>query len=253
MEFSPKDSCTFRSAIEALSTFLPQTSLHFKEDGLSIRGMDVSHVGFVDYFLSKNDCKTYKIPAPLTVGIETSVFAKSLSSVGTNDSVNICLNKTKDSIIISYKNEKVAKTVTYNIRTLDIDEEPLELPELAYSATIVTKTVDIAGMLREVSGFGDTLLLRLDDDGFHIVCKGDIGEVSQILLGVEGREMELTEDSVFANYAAKYVNNIVKGGGSLAQMIKLEFDSTNPLRITFSFGEGSRFQAYLAPKLMEEV
>ena len=56
MEITPVDSSLFRAAIEAMKEFLPEAHLQIKADGVVIRGMDRSHVGFVDYFLSKEDC-----------------------------------------------------------------------------------------------------------------------------------------------------------------------------------------------------
>jgi len=251
MEFSPKDSVLFRNAIDALVGFLPHAILRFSADGLSVRGMDVSHVGFVDYFLAATDCTTYKVPVATSVGIDTAIFARSLASVGASDRVVVTTNKSGDSLIVSYTNEKIGKKVNYTIRTLEIDEDALDLPELSYSGTVVLKTGDIAGVVKEVSTFGETIGFKLDEDGFHITCSGDAGHVSQTLLNTDDRVMELTEDSVAANYGIKYVNNILRGGGALSSTAKLEFDATQPLRASFEFG-ASRFVAYLAPKVMDD-
>jgi hypothetical protein len=69
MEIVPTDSLLFRSAIEGLKDFLPEGTLRITSKGLSICGMDRSHVGFVDYLLAKVDCKILKVPVPQTIGM----------------------------------------------------------------------------------------------------------------------------------------------------------------------------------------
>ena len=86
MEIVPTDSALFRSSVEALKEFLPQIQLRIASDGIRVNGMDVSHVGFVDYFLSKADCYVLKVPTPVVIGLNTTVFAKTLSSVSSGGS-----------------------------------------------------------------------------------------------------------------------------------------------------------------------
>jgi len=252
MELVPKDSVLFRNAVEALVSFLPQASLRFTSEGLSINGMDVSHIGFVDYFLAAADCDTLTVPAHLTIGISTSVLARALAAVGAGDRVTISVNKGGDKLSVSYLNEKIGKRAVYSINTLDIDEDELEIPEnMVYAGTVEAKTADVVGIVREVAAFGDTIIFLLDEEGFHVACKGDAGTVTQTLLNTEDRTMELTEDTVNSNYGKAYLMNILKGGSSLATTLKLEFDSSQPMRVAFQFGSASRFVAYLAPKVME--
>lgn len=252
MEFVPKDSVAFRNSIEALVNFLPQASLHFTQDGLKIHGMDVSHVGFVELEICAADCATLTLSKPLTIGVDTAILARTLNGVGSSDRVTVAVNKAMDAITISYHNEKLNKKSTYSIRTLDIQEENLELPDLSYAATVSTKTSDVVNMVKEVAAFGETINLALNEDGFHVSCNGDAGTVKQTLLNSDDRVMDLTEDTVTASYGIKHIQNILKGGAPLSSTILIEFDSTQPLRTTFRYGSGSRFVTYLAPKVNEE-
>ena len=251
MEIVPKDSVLFKAAVDALVAFLPQAQLRFSEEGLAINGMDTSHVGFVDYFLSAADCTVWSLPLPLTIGISTPVLARALSAVGAGEKVTLSVNKAKDTLTVSYVNDKLAKKAVYSIHTLDIDEEPMNLPEITYAALVVAKTADILSVAKEVAAFADAMTLNLDEDGFHLSASGDSGTVKQTLVNTEDRTMELTDDTVLATFGTKYLMTILKGGGPLSAMTKLEFDPMQPLRASFAFGTGSRFVSYLAPKIVE--
>ena len=249
MEIVPNDSALFRASMEALREFLPQAQLRISQDGIRINGMDVSHVGFVEYFLSKADCQVLKVPTPTVIGVNTTSLAKTLSSVSSGDRVTLGLKQ--DRMIVSYTNEKMSKKAVYEINTMDITEDALNLPELTYGATISGKTTDIAQIVKEVAHFGDAMKLRLDEDGFHVSADGDSGTVRQTLENTEDREMTLTEDAMEASFGTKYLTTIMKSGAPLSSTTKIEFDGTQPLRASFQFGKESRFVSYLAPKIME--
>lgn len=251
MEIVPSDSALFRASVEALKDFLPIAQLRLSSEGIRINGMDVSHVGFVDYFLAAADCSVLKIPGPATIGINMTTLARVLANVGTGDKVTLGTNKTRDRLVLSYTNARASKKAVYEVPVLDIDMDPMELPDLSYSADVRARTSDICVAVKEVANFGDAIRLKLDEEGFHISASGDLGSVSQTLENTEDREMELNSDSAEALFASKYLVGIMKGGGALSTTTQLEFDPAQPLRATFRFGGGSYFIAYLAPKISE--
>jgi proliferating cell nuclear antigen PCNA len=250
MEFIPTDSALFRACIDGLKEFLPNAQIHANAEGLRIRGMDVSHVGFIDYFLSVKDCVELKVSADSTiVGMNLSVLSRALASVGTGDSVSV--KSAGDKLNVSYANTRASKKAEYSVPTLDCDQDVMEIPEFTYAATVRSRTADIAAVVKEVAHFGDTVELCLDEDGFHVSVNGDIGAVKQTLENTEDRDMEMTEDSVTSKFAIKYLMNIMKSGTPLASTMTLEFGQAGaqPLRASFRFGNESYFVAYLAAKI----
>jgi proliferating cell nuclear antigen PCNA len=256
MEITPNDSSLFRCAIEALKEFLPQAQLRVSSRGVAVFGMDAAHVGFVDYFLSANDCSMLKVAGGVqkTIGIVTADLACVLSNVGSGDKVTLSLSKDGAKLIVSYVNEKIAKKAVYELSTLMIDEDTIQIPELSFDASIQMKTSDVYGALKEVSVFGDVVHFVLNEDGFHISSSGDKGSVTQTLENTGDREMDLSgDDDVKIMLAVKYINQIFKGGASLSNKVHIQFDNgAQPLRAGFSFGTESRFVAFLAPKLSDE-
>jgi proliferating cell nuclear antigen PCNA len=254
MKLVPIDSSLFRNAVEALKDFLPVAQLRLSTNGLNINGMDSSHVGFVDYFLAAADCKTFDVHENITLGINMTVLARALSAVGQDDELIISDNKNQDKLVISYTNKKVGKQVKFEVPLMDISDDALNLPEMDYDGSITLKTIDIAAVIKEVAGFGEALTFKMDSEGLHIRATGDAGSVCQTLTVEGSRVMKLKTDSVEAAYGTKYMAAIMKGGVSLANVVTIDFDGSQPLRATFLFGKdkGSRFVNYLAPKVMDD-
>lgn len=248
MELQLTDVPLFRRSIEALKEFLPQAQIHCTETGLQIRGMDMNHVGFVDYFLSAKDCDVFRCPAPTTIGISTTILWKVLSAAGSAD--RLTFTQAGEWLQMSFVGE--GRTSKFELPTLEIDAETVELPEMQYTALVKAKGADLAGPIRDLSLFGDSITLRLDDEGFHIRAEGDMGKGTLTLDPTDDREMTLEADSVEKDYGMKYLQQIVKSCCSLATSMELAFDEDHPLRMTTRFGTESHFIAYLAPKIREE-
>lgn len=252
MEIIPADSLLFRAAVDALKEFLPEATLQINPTGIVICGMDRSHIGFVHYSLAKADCKVLKVPTPQTIGINMIHLSRVLSNVGAADSIALTLNKACDRLVVNYSDSKVGKKAVYELPMLEISEDSVELPDLTYTAKVTAKTTDIVGVTKEVGVFGDNIVLCLDADGFHISASGDMGSAKQTLENTEDRDMELTEDSVTATFATKYLSGIMKGCAQLSSTMTLQFDGTGqPLCASFHYGSDSHFLAYQAPKIVD--
>lgn len=252
MEIVPQNASLFRAAMDGLKEFMPQVQLQITSDGVRVSGMDVSHVGFLDYRLSATDCESLRVPAPQHIGIYSATLSRTLAPISSGDRVTLSTDKSNEKLIVSYTNDKINKRVVYEMNTLDIMDETHELPDLSYPASVVLKTADFASVVKEVSAFGDAIALKLDEHGFHVSSKGDSGHVTQTLENTEDRAMELSEDSVEAAFGAKYLLNIMKAGAPLTSTMKIEFDTAQPMRATFEFGNGSHLIVYLAPKIADD-
>lgn len=254
MEFSPKESSLFRASIDALKEFLPTAQLRCSAEGVRINGMDGGHIGFVDYFLAAGDMAICKIPRPLSIGVSLAVLARVLANVGSGDKLTLSVDAKKvDRLQVSYTNENISKRGFYEIALMNIQEDAMEIPEMEYAADVQAKTADVLTAFREVSAFGEFLELTLDDEGFHIAANGDMGSAKQTLENIEGREMALENgEPVHAKFSAKFLLSILKGGGSLSSVARIEFDEGKPLRGSFHYGSGSHFVGYLAPRVAEE-
>jgi proliferating cell nuclear antigen len=247
MQIQLSDTSLFRRSIEALKDFLPQAQFHVSPAGLQIRGMDMNHVGFVDYFLSAKDCEAFKVSADSVLGISTTILCKVLATAGATD--KLTLQEDGESLRLTFAGE--GRTSKFELPTLEIDADAVELPEMEYGATIKAKASDFATAIKDLALFGDSITLRLDEEGFHMRAEGDVGKGAMTLEPTDDREMALEADSVEMGYGMKYIQQIVKSCCSLSAAMELAFDNSHPLRVTTRFGKESHFIAYLAPKISE--
>jgi proliferating cell nuclear antigen PCNA len=248
MEIQISDASLFRRSIDSLREFLPQAQFRISEEGLRISGMDVSHVGFVDYFLSAKDCESVRAPRDTVIGISTTILSKVLSTAGNAD--HLTLSENGDVLKLSFKTD--GRSANFELSTLDIDEDRVDLPEMSYGAIIKARTADIASMVKDLSLFGDEVTLCLDEEGFHMKAAGESGKGELVLEPTDDRDMTMEGDNVEIRFGMKYLQQILKSCTSLTNYMELSFDPSHPLRVKCMFGKESHFIAYLAPKVSDD-
>ncbi len=248
MEVRISDAAMFRKAVDALKEFLPQAQLRFSEEGIRVNGMDASHVGFVDFLLSNKDCEYVKFTKATDIGISLQVLSKAITTCSGNESIT--LTESGDRLKVAFKAE--GRSANFELPTLHIQDDIVQIPEMEYGAIIKARSSDIAGIIRDLSGFGDNAVLCLDESGFHVRVKGDLGEGELTLEPTEERDMTLEGDAIEVEYGMKYLQQIVKHSSSMATTMELAFQNGSVLRVTAEFGKASVFMAYLAPKVSED-
>jgi proliferating cell nuclear antigen len=239
---------SFRRSVDAVREFLPQAQFRFATDGLRISGMDASHVGFVDCFLSAEDCEVFRVPQATNIGISTVLLSKVLSSAGSADTLTI--TEAGDNLAFSFQTE--GRSAKFELSTLELQEDMVDLPNMDYGAIVKAKACDISAMIKDLAILGDQITLSLDENGFHGKAEGDAGKGELILEPCEDRDMTVEGDSVETTFGMKYIQQIVRSCSPLSTYMELSFDNGQPLRVRVQFGKESHFVAYLAPKITED-
>lgn len=250
MEIIISESTLFKKALDAVKEFLPITEINVSSDGLRINGMDTSHICFIDFFLSAEECDMIKCREPISVGISTSLITKVLSAAATgSDSIKLSVKEDSDSLGLEIKNDGTGRLASFELPLMNLNEDAVEIPDMDYAANVKAKTSDIMGLIKDAGLFGENARLTLNADGFHVSCMGEGGKANVTLENTDGRDMNLEEEEVVVTYSIKYLQNILRGGGSLSSLADLSFESSKPIRCIFRFGKNSHFTAYLAPKM----
>lgn len=250
MEIIITEATLFKKAIEAIKEFLPMTEMNVSSDGLRINGMDTSHICFIDFFLSAEECDSISCPDPISLGISTGIITKVLSAAATgSDSITLSVSEESDKLGLSIKNDTTCRRAEFELPLMELNENSVQIPEMEYSANIKAKTSDIIGLAKDVALFGDAAELKLNTDGFHISVRSENGSANVTLDNTDDREMTLEDEEVKVNYSIKYIQNILRGGASLSSTADLSFEEGKPLRAIFRFGKNSHFTAYLAPRI----
>jgi proliferating cell nuclear antigen len=240
-----------KNAIDAVKEIIVQTNMDWTDEGISIQGMDASHVALSNVYLSKIDCIFYHIKESITVGIDMIRLSKLLAMADGEDSLELFIKSDDEAIInmiiVSYDNKKRSH---FQIPLLDIDSDSLNIPEMIYKGHVVQKSSEILSAIRDLGFFGDSVKIGIDNSELKVRVEGDFGKGERAWK--DGILRTTSLDELQQSYPVKYMLMALKGN-SVSSEVSIEMTQGSPIRISYSFGKASKIINYVAPKMDENA
>jgi len=250
VELHLKNVTSFRTAIHALVDQLPQVNLQFTKEGLSIRGMDSSHTSLISYFLSKEDCTSYKCQKSHVVGIHLLFLDRVLKITSSGEEMTLTIKPGSDTISILCKDGSIQRSS--DLPTLDIEVDEIgEADESILTTHITMNTSKFVKYIKDFNKFNaDNILFQVNEDGFTIGVNGDMK--GRVLFEPDDDCDISTEDDLDkSEYSLKLIHGILVGAADLSPTLQISFHKDTPVRFTFLFGK-SKFTSYTASKLIDD-
>jgi proliferating cell nuclear antigen PCNA len=250
VELRLKNVASFRTAIHALVDHLPQVNLQFGKEGLSIRGMDSSHTSLVSYFLSKQDCTSYKCQKSHVVGIHLMLLDRILKITSSGEEMTLTIQPGSDTISVLCKEGTVQRSS--EIPTLDIEVDEIgEADESILTTHITMSTSKFVKYIKDFSKYSaDNILFQVNEDGFTIGVNGDM-KGSVLFEPSDDCDITTEDDIDKSEYSLKIIHGILVGAADLSSTLQISFHKDTPVRFTFLFGK-SKFTSYTASKVIDD-
>lgn len=227
--------------------FVEELTIHVvKEEfgeGLVFRTMDPSHVGMLDILWNSSNFEKW------TVNKEGSFAIRTKQAY---DLVK-CFDK-KENVTMSIKDNSLVfetKTTKQVINLIEPDQKSIfdtPLPKITYNVTMATTRKMIKDIVKKVGMVAEHITMNMHGQIIEFSGKGDKGEANlKLEKGMpDVPEFNIREDSI-CNYNLEYIKEFLKClSGS---MVTLEFSTRMPLRMRAKFGNDSRIDMYLAPRV----
>ena len=236
-----KNAGFLRSAIEAISSFIPEGNFRFNEKGVHFRAIDPSQVVLVDYFIEKSAFDSFDIE-PSFVGVNLSEMNKIVSRAMPDDKLVLALSESE--MKISFKGDLERQ---FKLPLLDITEGDLKLPETKYDAQVEINARLMKESLKDASLFSSSVVLKTKGDRFFLESRGPAGVLNVNSGQAKGVKVRSKEE-VVSKYSLSYLQNIVKEA-SPDSSILLELKTDSPMKASYTIGK-SEIRFYLAHMLI---
>ena len=249
--------CVWSSGTQCLKLFKAiqhtnrMVNLRFSEDGLRVMSMDSSKTSLVQFLLEPGEFESFDCESPRVLGVYTEVLTNILSKA----------KKTK--LVWSSANENIltiafvddASTTEFSIRTIDIEDDQLDIPELQ----------DDVGMrvpYEVLHGWMDKVLMAKNDVHFHVTDKVFSCEAKSDEMGTikhtEPIQSERIQMSTYKNTAALTLSyyatkSMAIFAATSASVVYLGLSNEQPSRIRVPIGDDSYLCLYVAPKIDDDM
>ena len=143
------------------------------------------------------------------------------------------------------------------MKLMNIEEEHLGIPDTDYDAIIKMPSVEFQRVVRDLSQFGDSVVVSTTKDGVHFSVKGDLGngniklaQTANVEKDDEAVIIEIQEP-VTLTFAFRYLNMFTKATSLTSQVI-LSMSPDIPLMVEYNIGKLGYIRYYLAPKIEDD-
>jgi len=229
----------FKSAVESISSFIPEGNFRFTDKGIFFKAIDPSQVVLVDYFVEKKCFDKYLIE-PNFVGIDLVEFNKILQRALPHDKLFIDISDAE----LKLKLESDLKR-NFRLPLIDVSGEDPKNPSIEYDAKIEISSGSLKEVLKDASLFGSSVVLKVSEGKFFVEAKGSQGVMESEATKVS--HVSSTKE-ITAKFSLNFFQNIVRQADNEKQ-ITIELKNDSAMRVSYSIGP-SRIVFYLAHMIL---
>lgn len=250
-------SSILKKVLEAIKELLNQASFDCSNSGIQLQAMDNSHVSLVSLNLRSDGFDKYRCDRNLSMGINLASMSKIMKCAGNDDVLTIKAQDNADTVTFIFETQNQEKVSDYEMKLMNLDQEHLGIPETNYSCIIKMPSNEFARICRDLSQFGESVVISCTKEGVKFSTAGDIGTANVKLAQTASADKEEEavtiemQEPVTLTFACRYLNYFTKAT-PLSPQVQLSMSSDVPLVVEYKIGDIGHIRYYLAPKIEDE-
>ncbi|XP_038210407.1 proliferating cell nuclear antigen isoform X2 [Zerene cesonia] len=250
-------SSILKKVLEAIKDLLTQATFDCDDNGIQLQAMDNSHVSLVSLSLRADGFDKYRCDRNISMGMNLGSMSKILKCAGDKDTVTMKAQDNADTVTFVFESPNQEKVSDYEMKLMNLDLEHLRIPETEYSCTIRMPSAEFARICRDLSQFGESMVISCTKEGVKFSASGDIGSANVKLAQTASIDKEdeaviiEMDEPVTLTFACQYLNYFTKAT-SLSPQVQLSMSADVPLVVEYRIPDIGHIRYYLAPKIEED-
>merc|ERR1712212_182300 len=246
-----------KKVLEAIKDLLNEASWDCADTGIQLQAMDNSHVSLVSLNLRAEGFDKYRCDRNLIMGMNLTSMSKILKCAANDDIITMKAQDSADTVTFMFESPNQEKVSDYEMKLMNLDQEHLGIPETDYSCVIKMPSGEFARVCRDLSQFGESIIISCSKEGVKFSAQGDIGSANIKLAqtsSVDKEEEAVSVDMqepVTLTFACKYLNMFTKAT-PLSPQVSLSMSPDVPLVVEYAIGVVGHIRSFLAPKIDDE-
>lgn len=243
----------FKTVVESLKEVLTDCNWEFSSKGIRILTTDNSHILLVHLKLDADKFEKYKCDKNLVVGLNMNNLFKIVKTFGNNDSLTVFIDK-KEEHYLKLRVESNGKKTEYKLKTLDLNVEQTNIPEVTFMSHISMPSVDFQKLVRDMRMISDKVEIKCVGKQLSFSCSGDFAEQETIIkqsdYNIEDDDLtsiDNDDDSIFqGKYYLEQLVSFTKCT-SLCNTINIFMTNDYPLIIRYKVSSLGELKFCLVP------
>jgi len=246
-----------KKVLEAVKDLLNEAIFDCSSTGIALQAMDSSHVSLVSLNMRSDGFETYRCDRNLSMGMNLATMSKILKCAGNDDVITMKASDNADTVTFMFESQNNEKVSDYEMKLLDIDAEQLGIPDTEYSSVVKLPSGEFQRICRDLSQFGDSVVICCTKEGVKFSTSGDTGsgniKLAQNSSSDKEEEAVIIEmnQAVSLTFALRYLNYFAKAT-PLSPQVTLSMSQDVPLVVEYKIGDIGFLKYYLAPKIEDQ-
>jgi len=246
-----------KKVLESLKDLLTEATWDCADTGIQLQAMDNSHVSLVSVNLRADGFDKFRCDRQLSMGMNLGSMSKILRCASNDDIITIKAQDQADTVTFMFESPNQEKVADYEMKLMNLDQEHLGIPETDYAAVIKLPSSEFQRIIKDLSQFGESVVISCTKEGVKFSAAGDIGTGNIKLAqtaNVDKEEEAVTidmQEPVTLTFACRYLNMFTKAS-CLAPQVSLSMSPEVPLVVEYKIGDIGHIRYYLAPKIEDE-
>lgn len=243
----------FTALFQNMKLFTESVNLDINEDRIYIQTMDSSKITLLEVIIPKSWFSIYNCPIPITLGINTNIFHKILSSRDKSQTMKMYLSPSEeDKLYIDM--ESSMKTVfdrKFEVPLLDLIYDTFNIDDKEYQADISLPSSDFALLINQLRGFGETLQIVCNENKIEMISNSDEFGKMSVIVEIDDLSSYAIEEEreLDMSFSLKCLHNICSFS-KMFHNVEIKLFSESPLYVSYSDSE-FLVNIYLAPKIVD--
>ncbi len=256
---------TMRTLSEALKEVLTDSNIFFSESGLRITSTDNGKKAFVYLKLNAENFQNFHCPKHITIGVNMLSLHKLLKTINNSDIITMFIEKVNENLLgIRIENEEKKTIRTSKLKLIDIDVEPISIPEITFDSVFNISCIDFQKHCRDLLTISENVKIFSKDNSdsttvrepsFIMHSEGDYA-IQTIQVGgasdVSYNPLEDKNAYLIGEYSLKYLNLFCKSSG-LCPILEIYLKESFALIIVYSVADLGTIKFGLSPEFVEDM
>lgn len=231
-----------KAVIGSVATLVEEATFGATSEGITFKGMDPSHVAFIDIHWPNAAFTAYRCDSEVRFGIRVNEFAKLVRRAGKSDNIKISITD-ENQLQMDIGRNKV-----YKMRLIEPSSSDAKVPKIGFDAKVELPYTQLDRIFGDVQIMSEFLVIKVNESRCVFSGVGDTGEAEVEVESDEDVEIVAEQEST-GTYNLSYLLQMVRAVGKASEKISCEFSTSKPLRMGFTISGIGHIHFYIAPRV----
>jgi proliferating cell nuclear antigen len=244
------DAKLLQNMFGAIAILVDEATFNITPENIQLRAMDPSRVAMIDFHWPKTIFDEYQCDEPQKMCINIAELLKLLRRTSKDETIELALNPETARLQIAITGRY---TRTFNMPTLEPQEEETPTPKITFKTTAKTTTDGLRQAIEDAQLVSDHVRIEVDTEKLTLQATGDLmGATITLQKGSDALLDLQTQEPAKATYSLSYLAEIIKAAAATSEIATLQFANDMPIQIDFQQPKEGKLTFYLAPRIEVE-